>query len=147
MHSNDSVRHENSLRCAAEQRNVVLFDVYILGVKREDDGDFHLLVGSKPESDKKQKIITAEVSGLPDPSSPAYAALAAVRKIYETQFGNKTTEGLVFFSDAKHPAVHLQHISGSLFFDNHHYSSHSSIKNLKADSCWEIHPVTGLVFG
>jgi hypothetical protein len=105
-----------------------------------------LLIGNNPDPEKKQKIVTAEVSGLPAANSPAYTTLAAVRKTYEAQFGNKTKEGIIFLASNKHPAVHLKQIGGSLFFDNHHYGSYSSIKNLNADSCWEIHPVTVIIF-
>ena len=146
MHTKTEARRENSPRTQEENHNVVLTDVYIFGVKREDDNDYHVILGATASPDKAQQFFSAEISGLPDPSSPYYATLSAVREKFKAHFGKDIKKEIVFTVNEKHPPMHVKSISGSLFFDNHHYSGHSSVQGYKACSAWEIHPVTAIEF-
>jgi hypothetical protein len=146
MHKSTEARHNNSPRTKEENHNVFLKDVWIFGVKREDDNDFHLIIGSSKSPDKEQSFFTAEISGLPDSSSEYFSLLSAARNTVQDYFGEDAQKEIIFVASKKHPPIHLDYICGSLFFDNHHYGGHSKIENYKVCSAWEIHPVTKVKF-
>lgn len=146
MHKETDAKHNDSPRTAEENHNVTLLDIYIYGVKREDDNDFHVILGPSLHTGKGPHFFSAEISGLPDPSSPYYAKLSEVREKFKTYFGDDIRKETVFAASDKKPPIHLQSITGSLFFDNHHYSGTSSVQGYKSFSAWEIHPVTGIEF-
>jgi hypothetical protein len=142
MHKSTEAKRNNSPRTEEESHNVYLKDIWLFGVKREDDNDFHLIIGSSKSLDKDQPFFTAEISGLPDSADEYFSTLAAVRNELVNYFGDDSKKEFVFVASKKDPPIHLDFISGSLFFDNHHYSAHSKIQNYKVCSAWEIHPVT-----
>lgn len=146
MHKNTEAKHNNTPRTKEENHNVYLHDLYIFGVSREDDNDFHLILGSGKSIDKDQLYFSAEISGLPDSSSEYFSALSAIRNQFKSYFGDDVQKEYVFVASAKKPPIHLDYICGSLFFDNHHYGGHSAIKGYKVCSAWEIHPVTAIRF-
>lgn len=146
MHEYTDAKLQDAPRTEEENANVTVTDLYIFGVKREDDNDFHLILASYPKLSEDQVFFSAEISGLPDPSSPYYQQLFAVREKFKTYFGDATEKETVFVASKKKPPIHLVSITGSLFFDNHHYSGHSSVKDYKSGSAWEIHPVTSITF-
>ncbi|MBI3511137.1 MAG: hypothetical protein HY064_10775 [Bacteroidetes bacterium] len=145
MHVSDA-QHNDSPRTPEENRNVVIKDVYVFGIKREDDNDYHLILGSKPETYVFQNYMTAEISGLPSTSSSSYTTLKTVRDIFKTQMGVAVSKELVYYATFKNPPIHLTYIGGSLFFDNHHYGQHSRVEEYQVCSSWEIHPVTTITF-
>jgi hypothetical protein len=146
MHESTDAKHNNSPRTKEENHNVYLADLYVFGVKKEDDNDFHLILGSSKKIDKDQLLFSAEISGLPDSSSQFFSTLAAVRNKFLSYFGNDVDKEIVFVASEKNPPIHLEYIGGSLFFDNHHYGGHSSVQGYKVCSAWEIHPVTSIGF-
>ena len=146
MHKYSDARFNDRPRCKEENKNVVLADLFIYGVKREDDNDYHIILGSSHKLHKDQPYFSAEISGLHDPSSASYQTLKAVRAKFKAYFGDDINKEYVFVASEKHPPIHIDYISGSLFFDNHHYSGHSSVQGFKVCSAWEIHPVTSIVF-
>lgn len=146
MHDHTEACHNTTPRTPEESHNVCIRDLYLLGVKREDDNDFHLLLASWPSLKKDQPYFSAEISGLPDSSAAGFRTLTNVRDEFLAYFGDRAEHEIVFVASENHPAIHLQYITGSLFFDNHHYSSHSAVKGLKVCSAWEIHPVTAIKF-
>ncbi|MCE2772230.1 MAG: hypothetical protein LW750_02135 [Bacteroidetes bacterium] len=146
MHKYSDARKQKAPRCKEEQKNVALTNVYLFAVSREDDNDFHLILGSNPAQGKNQVLISAEVSGLPDPASPHYAALKAVRDIFKNYFSDRYQKEHVFFVNEKRPPIKLEYLEGSLFFDNHHYNAYSGFNGFKAATAWEIHPVRVLRF-
>jgi hypothetical protein len=146
MHKYSDARKQKAPRCKEEQKNVALTNVYLFAVSREDDNDFHLILGSNPAQGKNQVFISAEVSGLPDPASPHYAALKAVRETFKHYFADRYKKEQIFFVNEKRPPIKLEYIEGSLFFDNHHYNAYSGFNGFKAATAWEIHPVRVLRF-
>lgn len=146
MHKSTEAKHNNTPRTKEESHNVYLYDLYIFGVKREDDNDFHLILGSSKSLEKDQLFFTAEISGLPDSNSSYFSTLSATRNKFISHFGSDAQKEYVFVASSKNPPIHLDYIVGSLFFDNHHYSGHSSVKGFKVCSAWEIHPVTAIQF-
>ncbi|HTL82546.1 MAG TPA: hypothetical protein VL651_12625 [Bacteroidia bacterium] len=146
MHTQSDARTNINVRCKEENKNIYLRDVYIFGVKREDDNDFHVLLGTSGELNNEQLYFSAEISGLPDTASDAYATLKTLRTKFKAHFGNDITKEFVFVASANHPPIHLLSIQGSLFFDNHHYTKHSAVQGRSVCSAWEIHPVTSIEF-
>lgn len=146
MHKSTAAKHNNTPRTKEENHNIYLEDLYIFGVKKEDDNDFHVILGSSKKIDKEQLFFSAEISGLPDSTSAFYATLSAVRTNFLAYFGDDANKEYVFVASEKNPPIHIYSINGSLFFDNHHYGGHSSVKGFKVCSAWEIHPVTQITF-
>jgi len=135
---------EDSKRVKEEERNVRIGKCWLLAVKFEDDGDFHLIVGNRP-SVSAEHLFNVEISGLPDQSAPSYAALKQARAQFESHFDNKTCfHSYRKFYDAPIPIA----VAGSLFYDSEHESPNRSVgpKGLKPKTAWEIHPVTGIEF-
>jgi hypothetical protein len=146
MHKSTDAKHNNSPRTKEENHNIYLADLYIFGVKKEDDNDYHLILASSKKIEKDQLFFSAEISGLPDSSSAFFSTLSAVREKFLSHFGADANQEYVFVASEKNPPIHLAYIKGSLFFDNHHYGGHSSVKGFKVCSAWEIHPVTAIEF-
>ncbi|HET6990502.1 MAG TPA: hypothetical protein VFJ43_04220, partial [Bacteroidia bacterium] len=146
MHKYTEAKHNNSSRTKEESHNVYLYNLFIFGVKREDDNDFHVILGSSKSLEKEQAFFSAEISGLPDTSSAFYKKLRGVRSTFMQHFGEDTKKEYVFVASAKNPPIPIDYICGSLFFDNHHYNGHSSVQGYKVCSAWEIHPVTAIGF-
>lgn len=146
MHKKTDARFNNSPRTPEEDHNVCIRDVYIFGVLREDDNDFHVILGNSSSPDKDHLFMTAEISGLPDSAEASFAVLAAVRQKFKDYFGIDAQKNAIFTASKKHPPIHLAFICGSLFFDNHHYGAGYGIGGFNTHTCWEIHPVTNIQF-
>ncbi len=146
MHKFTDAKHNNTPRTKEENHNVYLYDLYIFGVKREEDNDYHVILGSSKSLEKDQLYFSAEISGLPDSSSAFFLSLAKTRDYFISHFGNDANKDYVFVASLQNPPIHLDYICGSLFFDNHHYGGHSSVHGFKVCSAWEIHPVTAIRF-
>ncbi len=146
MHKSTEAKHNNTPRTKEENHNIYLYDLYIFGVKREDDNDYHVILGSSKSLDNGQAFLSAEISGLPDTSSIFFNQLYDLREKFMAYFGSEVTNEYVFVASVKNPPIHLDYICGSLFFDNHHYGGHSKIANYKVFTAWEIHPVTAIQF-
>lgn len=146
MHKNTAAKQNNTPRTSEENHNIYLYDLYIFGVKREDDNDFHVILGSSKSLEKGQAFLTAEISGLPDTSSIYFNKLYDAREKFIAYFGEDAKKETIFEASENNPPIHLDYICGSLFFDNHHYGGHSKVGNYKVFSAWEIHPVTDIRF-
>jgi len=130
-----------SNRVAEEQRNVKV-TAWIYAASREDDNDFHLIVGRKPGMAKM--FITMEISGLPPASAASRARLEKVRDTYMNFFTDLPGTGYDFYK----PPIPVE-IGGSLFFDmSHATGGRPGPQDLRPHMpvVWEVHPVTQLVF-
>ncbi len=132
-------------RVALEERNVTV-KAFLYAASREDDNDFHLIVGRDPR--RTPVYMTMELSGLPRSTSAAFATLKQVRDAYKSFFGSHPL-GLPGLSyDFYSPPVPIE-IGGSLFFDmSHARGSRPGPEDLRDDipTIWEVHPVTRMVF-
>ncbi|MGH9719827.1 MAG: hypothetical protein ACRD8O_06415 [Bryobacteraceae bacterium] len=132
-----------SNRVAEEKRNVKL-RVFLYAASREDDNDFHLILGRAPTS-TPAVYLTMELSGLPPSSSAAYARLKAARDAFQSFFGSDLPgTSYDFYS----PPIPVE-IEGSLFFDmSHAKGSRPGPASLrpKMPVVWEVHPITKIVF-
>jgi hypothetical protein len=135
----------NSNRVAEEKRNVRV-QAFLYAASREDDNDFHLIIGRAPHL--SEMYMTVEISGLPPPSSPHRSKLESARAAYKSFFEGHSL-GLPGTSyDFYDPPIPVQ-VSGSLFFDmSHVHGGRPGPEDLRDDipTIWEIHPVTRIVF-
>jgi hypothetical protein len=132
-----------SNRVAEEKRNVRL-KVFLYAASREDDNDFHLILGRNPNS-SPELYMTMELSGLPPANSASSPKLKAARDAYKAFFG-ENLPGLGY--DFYDPPIPVQ-IEGSLFWDASHSSGQRpGPKSLKSRMpvVWEVHPITKIVF-
>lgn len=132
-----------SNRVAEERRNVKV-SAFLYAASREDDNDFHLIVGRDPNESEKL-FMTMEISGLPPESSQFFARLQSARDAYKAFFNNNLP-GLGYDFYNPPPSITIE---GSLFFDmSHATGSRPGPSKLKPfmPVVWEVHPVTGIEF-
>lgn len=131
-------------RVVEEQRNVSL-SAFLYASSRENDNDFHLIVGGDPNK-TPEVYMTMEVSGLPPQSFPSFQALNAARDSFKKFFGAKLP-GSTY--DYYHPPIPIK-IKGSLFFDRTHAKGQRpgppSLKS-RMPTVWEVHPLTSITLG
>lgn len=133
---------KKSDRVSEEERNVRV-RAFLYAASREDDNDFHLIIGRKPGL--SLLFMTAELSGLPPKTSKAFAKLKRSRDAYKGFFKNKTPNSGYDFYD---PPIPVE-IQGSLFFDmSHARGGHPGPRKLRKHipTIWEIHPIMDIIF-
>jgi hypothetical protein len=134
-----------SNRVAEEQRNVRV-RAFLYAASREDDNDFHLIVGRAPNL--QPVYMTMEVSGLPPSNHRHRATLTQARTDYKAFFQDHPL-GLPGASyDFYDPPIPVE-IEGSLFFDMSHVTGgRPGPQDLRDDipTIWEVHPITRIVF-
>jgi hypothetical protein len=131
-----------SNRVKEEKRNVKV-STFLYAASREDDNDFHLIVGRAPGA-TPAVYFTVELSGLPPSSSAAFPKLKAARDAFKQFFGNDLPGGNYSFYT---PPIPVE-IEGSLFFDmSHAKGSRPGPASLrpKMPVVWEVHPITKIV--
>lgn len=136
-----------SNRVKEEKRNIRV-PVFLYAASREDDNDFHLILGRDP--DKSPEIyMTMELSGLPPSSSASFKKLKAVRDAFTKFFDDNFEGDLPGTSyDFYDPPIPVE-VEGSLFFDMSHASgSRPGPKSLKSRMpvIWEVHPISKMTF-
>jgi len=132
-----------SNRVAEEKRNVRV-RAFLYAASREDDNDFHLIIGRSPKV-KEPMYMTMELSGLPPSGNASHAKLKAARTAYKEFFGSALPGFTYKFYK---PPIPVE-IEGSLFFDmSHAKGSKPGPKTLSKDipTIWEVHPITKIVF-
>ncbi len=130
----------------SESRNVYIREAYVFYVKKEQDGDFHLIIGDTLNGEQIN-LMTAEISGLPlDTTTTAYEMLKRARRQLYERYPD-------FFEGEKirkyvRPTKNFPEIEirGSLFFDTRHAAGTVGTGTLKPETAWEIHPITYLNF-
>ena len=129
-------------RLKEEDRNVRV-RAFLYAASRENDNDFHLILGRDPKS--SPIYMTMEISGLPPKKSQSFAGIKRARDAYKKFFGAKLPGPSYHFY---RPPIPVE-IEGSLFFDiTHAKGGHPGPKDLRPDipTIWEVHPVTDIVF-
>ena len=81
MENHDPPIRDNatSERVAEEERNVSLL-AFLYAASRENDNDFHLIVGQNPQG-QEEVYITMEVSGLPPTRADSFTQLKSAREL------------------------------------------------------------------
>ncbi len=142
-HNPKITKTATSKRVKEEERNIRV-KAFMYAASREDDNDFHLIIGRSPKT-TPEMYMTMELSGLPPKSSDSFAKLNAARdafkKFFKINLAGKLP-GLKY--DFYDPPIAVE-IDGSLFFDiNHAKPPHPgppSLKN-KMPTIWEVHPIS-----
>ena len=136
---------EDDGRVELEERNVQV-KAFLYAASREDDNDFHLIIGRDPEASGPEVYMNVEVSGLPPARAESRAQLETARAAYKAFFGRRLPDDRYDFYD---PPVRVL-VEGSLFWDASHASGQrpgpQSLKS-RIPTVWEIHPVTRIVLG
>ncbi len=131
-------------RVSAENKNVKV-KAFLYAASREDDNDFHLIIGRAPTK-SPEMYLTIEVSGLPPQNSPALGPLTATRNAFKAFFGADLPGFTYDFYDPPIPVT----VTGSLFFDMGHSTGQRpgppSLKS-RMPTIWEVHPVTAITLG
>ena len=132
-----------SNRVKEEKRNVRV-KAFIYAASRENDNDFHLIIGRSPDL-TPEMYMTMELSGLPASNSASFTKLKAARDAYKAFFADNLP-GATY--DFYHPPIPVT-IEGSLFFDMSHATGQrpgpQSLKS-RMPTIWEVHPITKIVF-
>lgn len=132
-----------SNRVAEEKRNVRV-RAFLYAASREDDNDYHLIIGRDPDM-TPELYMTMELSGLPPKTSASFKKLKAARDAYKEFFGDNLP-GLSY--DFYDPPIPVK-IEGSLFFDMSHAAGQrpgpQSLKS-RMPTIWEVHPITKITF-
>jgi len=131
-------------RVKEENKNVKV-KAFLYAASREDDNDFHLIIG-RAVTKSPEMYMTMELSGLPPANSPALAQLTAARNAFKVFFGAHLPNFSYDFYDPPIPVT----IAGSLFFDMSHSTGQRpgppSLKS-RMPTIWEVHPVTTITLG
>lgn len=136
---------EKSGRVQEEERNVSV-RAWLYAASRENDNDFHLIIGQSPGSSRL--FMTVEISGLPPSSSAFHAKLKRARNSYKAFFKEHPDKLPGPTYDFYKPPIPIE-IKGSLFMDiGHVKAGRPGPKDLRDDipTVWEIHPVTKIEF-
>jgi hypothetical protein len=128
-------------RVKPEQKNITLKKVYIYLITREEDNDYHMIIGDKPNYQDATVRFNAEISGLPKNFPALEETLRKVRMKIAENIGKIPKKA----SNNNGTSIPVK-ISGSLFYDAHHRGSFGGQGNIKSTTVWEIHPVTSIIF-
>jgi hypothetical protein len=135
-----------SKRVAEEDRNVRV-DAYLYAASREDDNDYHFIVGRDPDAGGKEVYMNMELSGLPAANAKSRAALEKARDAFKAFFTKNFAGNLPGTSyDFYDPPIHIE-VEGSLFWDATHggpKDSKPGPQSLRAKipNVWEVHPIS-----
>jgi hypothetical protein len=130
-------------RVAQEERNVRL-KTFLYAASREDDNDFHLILGRAPGA-SPEVYLTMELSGLPAKNAASFARLKAARDAYKAFFGSELPGTSYDFYDPPIPVT----VEGSLFWDaSHATGTRPGPQSLKSRMpvVWEVHPISKIEF-
>ena len=136
-----------SNRVKEEKRNISV-SVFLYAASREDDNDFHLILGRDPEV-VPELYMTMELSGLPPDNSSSFNKLKAVREVFKKFFKDNLDGNLPGTSyDFYDPPIPVT-VEGSLFWDaSHATGTRPGPKSLKSRMpvVWEVHPIRSMDF-
>jgi hypothetical protein len=130
----------NSSRVAEENRNVSV-DGWIHFAKKEDDNDYHVIIGTSGNLSNAQ-MMNVEISGLPPHGSKSFNTLKQARDSFESLFESALPQ-MRKSGYARLTPTHV-HITGSMFYDIDHGAGAVGPTGHRAKSAWEIHPVTNI---
>jgi hypothetical protein len=132
-----------STRVTEETENVWLEHAFIYVIIRENDGDYHLIIGNGHDT-TSNTLMNVEVAALPESSSPYYNKLKNVRNKFEHRYSMCSKKN--FWET--HKVLPEISVKGTLFFDLRHANAgeHAGNSHIKTETFWEIHPATYIKF-
>jgi hypothetical protein len=129
-----------SNRVSQENRNIYISSSYLYAIKRESDGDFHIIIGDASSN----ALTNCEASGLPSTSSASYTKIKAVQDAliarFATDFCGKSS--YTVFS----PPILITKLNGSIFFDVDHAAGTVGPTGYRPTTAWEVHPISFIQF-
>jgi hypothetical protein len=130
----------SSPRVSQENKNVRLTNRYLYAIKRESDGDMHIIMGDASSTN----FLNCEASGYPSTSAASYTAIKSVRDAIFTRFGTDfcSRSSYMIFS----PALPVSQIAGSMFYDIDHAAGTIGPTGYRPTTSWEIHPMSAIGF-
>jgi hypothetical protein len=133
-------RSSTSDRVSQENRNMYIKTSYLYAIKRESDGDLHMIIGDNSQS----ALINCEASGYPATVATSYPKIKAVKEAivarFSTDFCGKSS--YTIFS----PPVLITGFKGSLFFDVDHSAGTVGPAAYRPTTAWEVHPISYIKF-
>jgi hypothetical protein len=135
-----------SSRVDEERRNVSV-DAFIYAASREDDNDFHVIIGLNSEEDT-ELYLNVEISGLPPASHRNHVELKAVRDVFKNVLSRHPAGLPGSRYDFYKPPLPVR-VTGSLFWDvSHETGAKPGPQDLRdhIPTVWEIHPISKLEF-
>jgi hypothetical protein len=129
-----------SARVAQENRNVYITTSYLYAIKRESDGDYHMIIGDL----NNVALTNCEASGYPSSSATSYTKIKAVRDAIVAKFGSEFCGGSSYTKFS--PPILIDVLKGSLFFDVDHAAGTVGPTGFRPTTAWEIHPISELQF-
>ena len=126
-----------SNRLPEEMRNVAT-TAWVFFAKKENDNDYHLIIGSTADLETAD-LMNAEISGLPPHGSRSFSKLENARNEFEGLFGDELKSG----GYTQFTPTHVR-ITGSLFYDIDHPAGAVGPRDHAPATAWEIHPVTSI---
>jgi len=132
----------SSKRVKEEERNVRV-TAFMYAASREDDNDYHLIIGRAPTA-TEEIYMTMELSGLPPSNNPSFARLKAARDAFKKFYKDIGANPPGMTYDFYQPPISVK-VEGSLFFDmSHAKGSRPGPASLKSRMpvVWEVHPIS-----
>lgn len=126
-----------SNRVPEEMRNVTTI-AWVFFAKKENDNDYHLIIGSSADLETAD-LMNAEISGLPPRGSRSFPQLEDARNEFEELFGDELRSG----GYTQFTPTHVR-ITGSLFYDIDHPAGAVGPRGHAPATAWEIHPITSI---
>jgi hypothetical protein len=126
-----------SNRLPEEMRNVAT-TAWVFFAKKENDNDYHLIIGSTADLETAD-LMNAEISGLPPQGSRSFSKLEDARNEFESLFGDELRSG----GYTQFTPTHV-HITGCLFYDIDHPAGAVGPRGYAPTTAWEIHPITSI---
>jgi hypothetical protein len=135
---------ETGLRDQEENKNVLVRKAFLFAIYKEDDNDYHMIVGSTPDVNTAV-LMNIEISGLPRSASAAIKAKFNIprNRIENVSFLQNIPCKPSPIRLLKTP-IELKNIRGSLFWDSQHSGGGVGPAAARPKSAWEIHPVIDL---
>jgi hypothetical protein len=136
---------ETGARDVAENENVVVETAFLFAIYKEDDNDYHMIIGSTATLETAV-LMNIEISGLPRGASTAIKRkFRRVRRIIESVPYLQNIPCNPSPAKLLRTPIELKNIKGSLFWDSQHASGGVGPESARPQSAWEIHPVIDLV--
>ncbi|MCX6318644.1 MAG: hypothetical protein NTW29_15225 [Bacteroidetes bacterium] len=136
---------ETGARDVAENENVVVEKAFLFAIYKEDDNDFHMIIGSTA-SLQTAVLMNIEISGLPRrASAEVKKKFKRVRQIIESVPYLQNIPCMPSPVKLLRTPIELKNIRGSLFWDAQHAGGGVGPEAARPKSAWEIHPVIDLV--
>lgn len=131
-------------RVTEEKRNVRIEKAWLYTYARQNDEDYHLIIGSTPNI-KTAKFMNVEISALPETGGD----VEKLKKVRTAFFESLFSDGDIDCEKYKNWFRLEISVEGSLFFDiGHKVTTCPAMikKHGNLATIWEIHPITSITF-